>query len=124
MRDASVQKKPGDRYHIEVTSPVPLRAYDVTLLVVAGAHRLQASHFLQASHLMNARMVGLIALLALVACTGRDSSEPARSETSRSETSNTPLPTRQTTIDPVTKKLDTAREDAERRRQQVDDASK
>lgn len=63
---------------------------------------------------MNARVIGLITLLALVACTGRDSSEPAK----------TPLPTRQTTIDPVTKKLDTAREDAERRRQQVDDASK
>ena len=40
------------------------------------------------------------------------------------DAAKTPLPTRQTTIDPVTKKLDTAREEAERRRQQADDAYK
>ena len=49
-----------------------------------------------------------------MACNPRESSEPAK----------TPLPTRQTTIDPVTKKLDTAREDAERRRRQADDVAK
>jgi len=48
------------------------------------------------------------------ACGGRNETEPVK----------TPLPTRQTTIDPVNKKLDTAREDAERRRQQVDDAAR
>jgi len=58
--------------------------------------------------------VAMIAFAVLVACKGRDPVEPAA----------TPLPTRQTTIDPVNKKLDTAREDAERRRQQVDDAAK
>jgi hypothetical protein len=40
------------------------------------------------------------------------------------EPASTPLPTRQTTIDPVTKKLDTAAKDIETRRQAVDDASK
>ncbi len=59
----------------------------------------------------------LVAATALVACNSRDS-EPA------SDPAKSALPTRQTTIDPVTKKLDTAREDAERRRQQVDDAYK
>ncbi|HVE89068.1 MAG TPA: hypothetical protein VNA44_05150 [Burkholderiaceae bacterium] len=54
------------------------------------------------------------ASVVLVGCNSRESSEPAK----------TPLPTRQTTIDPVNKKLDTAREDAERRRQQADDAYK
>ena len=54
------------------------------------------------------------AAAAFVACNSRAVDEPAK----------TVLPTRQTTIDPVTKKLDTAREDAERRRQQADDAYK
>ena len=63
---------------------------------------------------MKASIVGLIAVAALVACTRRDDAQPAP----------TPLPTKQTTIDPVTKKLESAREDAERRRQQADDAYK
>lgn len=63
--------------------------------------------------MLPACIMGLAAAVALAACTGRDNESP-----------KTPLPTRQTTIDPVTKKLDTAREEAERRRQQVDDASK
>ena len=36
----------------------------------------------------------------------------------------TPLPTRQTTIDPVNTKLDAAAQDAAKRRQDVDDAAK
>ena len=40
------------------------------------------------------------------------------------ESVKTPLPTRQTTIDPVKKKLDAAAEDIERRRQDVDAAAK
>ncbi len=63
---------------------------------------------------MALRVYSIIAMAALIACTGRDTADAAK----------TPLPTRQTTIDPVNKKLDTAREDAERRRQQVDDAYK
>jgi len=45
----------------------------------------------------------------VAACTPRDS-EPAK----------TPLPTRETTIDPVTKKLDAAAKDIELRRQTID----
>ena len=37
---------------------------------------------------------------------------------------STPLPTRQTTIDPVIKKLDAAAEQAEKRREEMDAASK
>lgn len=36
----------------------------------------------------------------------------------------TPLPTKQTTIDPVLKKLDAAAEQADRRREQMEDAVK
>lgn len=37
---------------------------------------------------------------------------------------STPLPTRQTTIDPVTKKLDAAAEQAQKRREQMEAATK
>ena len=53
------------------------------------------------------------AALALTACTRADR-EPAR----------TPLPTRQTTIDPVNSKLDAAAQDAERQRQDIDKATR
>jgi len=53
------------------------------------------------------------AAFSLMACTRADP-EPAR----------TPLPTRQTTIDPVNSKLDAAAQDTERRRQDVDHAAK
>ena len=53
------------------------------------------------------------AAFALSACT-RSDREPAR----------TPLPTRQTTIDPVNSKLDAAAQDTERRRQDIDSATK
>jgi len=56
----------------------------------------------------------LIALAGGLACTPRE--EPAKQQT--------PLPTRQNTIDPVNQKLESAREDAERRRKQVDDAAR
>jgi hypothetical protein len=61
-----------------------------------------------------ARLFLFVVTVALIACNSREASEPAK----------TPLPTRQTTIDPVNKKLDTARENAERRRSQVDDVAK
>ena len=63
-------------------------------------------------------LTGLSAAAILIACNWREGDKPA------AEPVKSVLPTRQTTIDPVTKKLDTAREDAERRRQQVDDAYK
>jgi hypothetical protein len=40
------------------------------------------------------------------------------------ETTSTPLPTKQTTIDPVNRKLDAAAQDVERRRQDIDNAAK
>jgi len=53
------------------------------------------------------------ASLALTACSRAEHPSAA-----------TPLPTRQTTIDPVNKKLDAAAQDIERRRQDIDDAAK
>jgi hypothetical protein len=55
----------------------------------------------------------LCAALALTACTGADRNG-----------AGTPLPTRQTTIDPVKARLDAAAQDAERRRQDLDNAAK
>ena len=43
---------------------------------------------------------------------------------SKDEPAATPLPTRQTTIDPVIQKLDAAQQEAERRRAEVESASK
>lgn len=40
------------------------------------------------------------------------------------EPASTPLPTRQTTIDPVNKKLEAAQQDTERRRAEVDSAAR
>jgi hypothetical protein len=63
---------------------------------------------------MRARLLLLITATAFMACNSREATEPAK----------TPLPIRQTTIDPVNKKLDTARENAERRRSEGDEAVK
>ena len=52
------------------------------------------------------------AALALTGCTRTDRSE-----------ATTPLPTRQTTIDPVNSRLDAAAQDTERRRQDLDNAA-
>jgi hypothetical protein len=53
--------------------------------------------------------------------------QPAQSDTSSGREgevpSPTPLPTRQTTIDPVNRKLDAAQQDTERRRNEVDRAA-
>jgi len=40
------------------------------------------------------------------------------------EPASTPLPTRQTTLDPVNRKLDAAQQDIERRRAEIDGAVK
>jgi hypothetical protein len=42
----------------------------------------------------------------------------------KDESQATPLPTRQTTIDPVNRKLDEAQQDIERRRDEVDRATR
>ena len=62
---------------------------------------------------MRSLAVAVIAALLLPGCmrTERD-------------TAGTPLPTRQTTIDPVNTKLDAAARDVERRRQDIDNAAK
>ena len=65
--------------------------------------------------LVMARACVLASVVAAVPMAGcKRSEEPA----------STPLPTRQTTIDPVKKKLETAAEDAEARRRAVDEATK
>lgn len=53
------------------------------------------------------------AALVLTACTGADRSG-----------ASAPLPTKQTTIDPVNSRLDAAAQDTERRRQDLDNAAK
>jgi hypothetical protein len=62
-----------------------------------------------------ARLTWLLlgAACALTGCPRADRSEAP-----------TPLPTRQTTIDPVNARLDAAAQDAERRRQELDKAEK
>ncbi len=66
---------------------------------------------------MNVWIPTLLTTVVLLACTNRTSDDSDKA-------ARTPLPTRQTTIDPVNKKLETAREDAERRRRELDDAAK
>jgi len=56
------------------------------------------------------RVALALLLLSLAACTGRPDS--------------TPLPTRQTSIDPVMKKLEAADQEAQKRREQMDEAAK
>jgi hypothetical protein len=56
-----------------------------------------------------------LALASLVAC---------RPDASNDAPAATPLPTRQTTIDPVMKKLDAAQQEAERRRAEAERAGK
>jgi hypothetical protein len=64
-----------------------------------------------------------IVLLMCVSC--RPSAAPDSPEVRPSrERPATPLPTRETTIDPVTRKLDAAQLEAERRRSEIDQAGK
>ena len=65
------------------------------------------------SSAMRPRIVAATLFIALGACTKADR-----------DSASTPLPTRQTTIDPVNKKLDAAAQDVERRRQDIDNAAK
>jgi len=60
-----------------------------------------------------------VALLTLAAC--RPAGSPEKPATGEAPAS-TPLPTRQTTIDPVTKKLEAAERDNERRRSEIEKA--
>jgi hypothetical protein len=64
-----------------------------------------------------------IALLMLMSCRPSAAPESTGARPSRDRTA-TPLPTRETTIDPVTRKLDAAQLEAERRRAEIDQAGK
>ena len=65
---------------------------------------------------MRIAAVVLAAVLPVAALAGCTRSEP--------EAPRTSLPTRQTTIDPVVKKLDAAAHDTDRRRDDIDNATK
>jgi len=62
-------------------------------------------------------------VLLLVSCRPSPAPESSEPRPSR-ERLATPLPTRETTIDPVTRKLDAAQLEAERRRSEIDQAGK
>lgn len=59
---------------------------------------------------MNARLLLCLAVALVAGCTGKPEA--------------TPLPTKQTTIDPVMKKLEAAQQQEQRRREATDDAAK
>jgi hypothetical protein len=63
-----------------------------------------------------------IALTILAAC--HPSGAEGSSSTAKGEAQATPLPTRQTTIDPVNRKLEAAQKDNERRRAEIDGATR
>jgi hypothetical protein len=66
----------------------------------------------------------VLALLSLAGCRPSSSPDAPSDRPVRDAPASTPLPTRQTTIDPVTRKLDAAQQDAERRRSEADQAAK
>jgi hypothetical protein len=66
----------------------------------------------------------MMAALSLAACRPSSPPDGASDRAAPDAPASTPLPTRQTTIDPVTKKLDAAQQDAERRRSEADQAGK
>jgi hypothetical protein len=63
-------------------------------------------------------------VLLLVSCRPSAAPESSEPRPSRERPATTPLPTRETTIDPVTRKLDAAQLEAERRRSEIDQAGK
>jgi len=66
----------------------------------------------------------VLGLLSLGGCRPVASPDALSDRPVRDAPASTPLPTRQTTIDPVTKQLDAAHQDAERRRSEADQAAK
>ena len=66
--------------------------------------------------------LGMVAGALLAACqpSGSSGAAPARER----DAQTTPLPTRQTTIDPVNIKLEAAQQETERRRAEIDAAAK
>lgn len=62
--------------------------------------------------------------LAILALSALGTAAASGCSPSKDEPATTPLPTRQTTIDPVTQKLDAAQKEAERRRAEIESAGK
>lgn len=73
-------------------------------------------------HLTVLPAIALAAVLWLVGCGPAQPPDPAKGNAAA--VPSTPLPTRQTTIDPVKSKLDAAQNDAERRRAEADQAGR
>jgi hypothetical protein len=69
-------------------------------------------------------LVIVLALLSLAGCRPAASPDAQSDRPARGAPAATPLPTRETTIDPVTKKLDAAQQDLERRRAEADQVGK
>jgi hypothetical protein len=74
----------------------------------------------------SARTAGCAGLraLAILALSTLATAAVSGCSPSKDESAATPLPTRQTTIDPVIQKLDAAQQEAERRRAEIESASK
>jgi hypothetical protein len=74
----------------------------------------------------NARTAGCAGsrALAILALSTLGTAAASGCSPSKDESAATPLPTRQTTMDPVIQKLDAAQQEAERRRAEIESASK
>jgi hypothetical protein len=66
----------------------------------------------------------MMAALSLVACRPSSPPEGSSGRFAPDAPASTPLPTRQTTIDPVNKKLDAAQQETEKRRAEIEQATK
>jgi hypothetical protein len=66
----------------------------------------------------------VLGLLSLAGCRPAAFPDSSSDRPAHDAPASTPLPTRQTTVDPVAKKLDAAQQDAERRRSEADQAAK
>jgi hypothetical protein len=66
--------------------------------------------------------VAVLAGVLLAAC--QPSGSPGAASAPKRDAQTTVLPTRQTTIDPVSRKLDAAQQETERRRTEIDAAAK
>jgi hypothetical protein len=65
-----------------------------------------------------------LVLFSLAACRPTSSPVAPSDRSARDTPTSTPLPTRQTSIDPVIKKLDAAQQETERRRSEADQVGK
>jgi hypothetical protein len=84
--------------------------------------RSSVAHSIVIPDQSRALIILAFALAMLVGCQPPAQPDSASSP-KREAPSPTPLPTRQTTIDPVNRKLDAAQQETERRRNEVDRAT-